>query len=367
MDARPGRWLRTGFAVTAVAVSACGGSKTPTNPSPPPSTQPPPVTASLAAPVIASPRGGQQLTDFGPVLSATNAVATGTVTNVRYRFEWSELDSFPTDSRTGTRDGVDQGTTTTSHTITGTLKPNFRYYWRVRASNDTLTSPWSNVENFITTNKGFIVGQTIYDPLTDGMTVGNRFGGSFVGGGWRADSDTDGIDYVVPGGCTSCTLEFDVTNFGRAQGAPALKDYKWVSMGDGNTFGDFTAFRDHPWKMHLEQRSDGDGTGMKLIWRNGASIEGANPGDHMQRNDSTVDWRADVVYRFTLRWTPTEFSVSVGTVNADGSVSGSRVWFAEGFGPFPYAPPNHRISLGTRSRGETMRGAIWRNVKLTSN
>ena len=138
-------------------------------------------------------------------------------------------------------------------------------------------------------------------------------------------------------------------------------------MGDGNTFGDFTAFRDHPWKMHLEQRSDGDGTGMKLIWRNGASIEGANPGDHMQRNDSTIDWRPDVVYRFTFRWTPSDFTVSVGTVNADGSVSGSRVWFSEGFGAFPYAPPNHRISLGTRSRSETMRGAIWRNVKLTSN
>ncbi len=158
-----------------------------------------------------------------------------------------------------------------------------------------------------------------------------------------------------------------MTNFGRAQGAPALKDYKWVSMGDGNTFGDFTAFRDHPWKMHLEQRSDGDGTGMKLIWRNGASIEGANPGDHMQRNDSTIDWRPDVVYRFTFRWTPSDFTVSVGTVNADGSVSGNRVWFSEGFGAFPYAPPNFRISLGTRSRSETMRGAIWRNVKLTSN
>ena len=119
-------------------------------------------------------------------------------------------------------------------------------------------------------------------------TVGSRSGGSFVSGqGWRADSDSDGIDYVVPGGCVSCTLEFDVTNFGRVQGAPALKDYKWISMGDGNTFGDFTVFRDHPWKMHLEQRSDGDGTGMKFVWPNGASIEGGNPGDQTPPNDST--------------------------------------------------------------------------------
>ena len=90
-------------------------------------------------------------------------------------------------------------------------------------------------------------------------------------------------------------------------------------MGDGATFGDFVGFRDHPWKMHLEQRSDGDGTGMKIVWRNGASSEGTNPGDHTLRNDTTVDWRSNVVYRFTLRWTPSGYSVAVGVVNADGS------------------------------------------------
>ena len=184
--------------------------------------------------------------------------------------------------------------------------------------------------------------------------------------GWRADSDSDGIEYTIPT-CVSCTIEFDVTNFGRAQGESVLKDYKWISMGDGPTFGSFNDFRDHAWKMHLEQRSDGNGTGMKIIWRNGAASEGTNPGDHMLRNDFTVDWRSNVVYRFTLRWTPSGYTVSVGTVNGDGSVTNSQQWFADSFGGIPYAPPSHRISLGTRSRSETMRGAIWRNVRVNPN
>jgi hypothetical protein len=54
----------------------------------------------------------------------------------------------------------------------------------------------------------------------------------------------------------------------------------------------------------------------------------------------------------------------VGIVNADGSVSNNQNWFRDGFGGLAYAPPSHRISLGTRSRSDTMRGAIWRNVRL---
>jgi hypothetical protein len=211
-----------------------------------------------------------------------NAAATGTVSNVVYRFEWSEVDTFPADSRTGSRDNVAQGTSTTSYTITDSLKPNAKYFWRARASSGALTSDWSGAENFVTLNKGFVSGQYIYDPLTDGATVGSRVGGSFVPGqGWRADSD--GIGYTIPT-CSSCTVELDVTNFGRGQGASALKDYKWLSMGNGSMFDNFTAFRDHPWKMHLEQRGDGDGSGMKLVWRNGA-VGDANPGDHTLQND----------------------------------------------------------------------------------
>ena len=359
----PGRLVWSLALAVGMSTAACGGDGSPTPPTTP--TPPPaPATPSIAAPQASAPRGGQVLTDSGATLTVTNATVTGTVTNVRYRFEWSELDTFPADSRTGSTQDVAQGNGSTSYTITDTLKPNFRLFWRARGYTDTVTGAWSATESFVTANKGFIIGQSIYDPLITGVTVGSRIGGSFVPGeGWRADSDSDGIEYTIPT-CSSCTLEFDVTNFGRAQGAPELKDYKWISMGDGSTFGDFNGFRDHPWKMHLEQRSDGDGTGMKIVWRNGLASEGTNPGDHTLRNDFTVDWRPSVVYRFTLRWNPSGYTVTVATVNADGSVSNSQQWFADGFGGIAYAPPSHRISLGTRSRSETMRGAIWRNVRL---
>ena len=340
-------------------VAACGSKAgvptqpTPTSPSPQP-------TRTVAAPAASAPVNGEQLIDTAIVLKATNAQTTGSVQNVKYRFEWSEVDTFPEGSRTGFKDEVDQGGDTTSFQITDTLKPGFKYFWRVRAASGDVTSEWSATASFVTLNKGFIRGQDIYDPLTNGVTVGARVGGTFVANqGWKATSPSDGIDYDIPT-CTACTVEFDVTDFGKKAGVALRQDLKWLSMGDGSTLGSFTGFRNHLWKMHLEQRSDED-TGMKLIWRNGSDGNG-DPGDHEGRLQPTMNWRSAAVFHFTITWTPGSYEVSVGEVNADGSLTGNRVWFQGGFAR-AYAPPNHRVSLGTRSRSETIPG-LWRNVRI---
>ena len=104
----------------------------------------------------------------------------------------------------------------------------------------------------------------------------------------------------------ACRVEFDVTDFGKAEGAPFQKDIKWLSMGDADIVREFRRTSGIiPWKMHLEQRGDGDGTGMKLIWRNGDAGDG-DPGDHTGRNDSTVPWNGGQEYHFVFEWTPGE-------------------------------------------------------------
>jgi len=356
------QYLRAGAVLTWFAILAACGSKAaaPTQPSPTPtpSTQ---QTRTVSAPAVSAPVDGAQLTDAAVILKATNAQTTGSVQNVKYRFEWSEADSFPEGSRTGFKDDVDQGGDTTSFQITDTLKPGIKYFWRVRASSGDLTSDWSATASFVTLNKGYIRGQEIYDPLTNGDTVGARVGGTFVANqGWKATGNSDGIDYDIPT-CSACTVEFDVTDFGKRAGAAVSKDLKWLSMGDGSTWNNFSLFRNHEWKMHLEQRSDGDGTGMKLIWRNGRIGDG-DPGDHEGRLEPTMNWRSTAVFHFTVTWTATSYEVWVAEVNADGSLAGNRLWFQGGFAR-PFAPPNHRVSLGTRSRSETIL-AIWRNVKI---
>jgi len=341
--------LRTAVvAGSAFTILGCGGGdKSPTQPNTPV------TSATISAPALKGPVGGTQLDTLRPTLEVTNAVTTGTPGAVTYRFEASELDTFPAGSRTFTAESVAQGSGTTSVVVgPSDLAPNLTYFWRSRATNGTVTSDWSKMETFKTKNAGFRSGTTVYDPLTEGQSVGSVRGGRFVQGqGWQASGLSDGIDYDIPT-CASCRVEFDVTNFGKAEGAPFSKDVKWISMGDATAFGNFDVFRNHPWKMHLEQRSDGDGTGMKLIWRNGDAGDG-DPGDHTGRNDSTVNWNGGSVFHFVVEWTPSHYSVSV-----DG-----RVWFEGGLAR-PFAPPNHRVSLGCYPRDETMIGAIWRNVRI---
>ena len=103
--------------------------------------------------------------------------------------------------------------------------------------------------------------------------------------------------------------------------------------------------------MHLEQRSDGDGTGLKLIWRNGGFGED-EPGDHTGKLGSAVNWQSSQVYHFKLEWDGGGYSVAVD----------NEVWFEGGWSQ-PYAPPVHRVSLGCWPRSETMWG-LYRNVKL---
>ncbi len=335
-------------AASAFGILACGDGDAPTGPSPG-------TTVTITAPAIKTPASGAQLDTLRPTLEVTNAVITGTPGTVTYRFEASEVDTFPSGSRSFMVENVAQGANGVTSVVIGPsdLIPAFTYFWRVRATNGTVTSDWSRVETFKTKIAGFKNGQSVFDPLTDGQSVGIVRGGQFIPGeGWRSNNLTDGIDYDIPT-CDNCRVEFDVTGFGKAEGAPFQKDIKWLSMGDATSFGNFDHFRNHPWKMHLEQRGDGDGTGMKLIWRNGDAGDG-DPGDHTGRNDSTVNWNGAQVFHFVVEWSPNRLSVSV-----DG-----REWFGDGFAR-PYAPPNHRVSIGCYPRAESMISATYRNFRIT--
>jgi hypothetical protein len=207
--------------------------------------------------------------------------------------------------------------------------------------------PWSNSQTFITVDPAII-----NDPLTDGKTSGQQLGGRFVPGGWQSNSLTDAINWDVPT-CVSCTLEFDITGVGSQEGLPFEKDLKFVSMGDPNAFGDFGSFRDHPWKMHLIQRADYP-RGMEIIWRNGGTDPEGDPGDHrIKLTDTPITFSSSASLHFLLDWDTRGYSIAVNgiTVMQDG-------W------DHWYEPSRMRVSLGCYPRGESLVGAIYRNVLL---
>jgi hypothetical protein len=296
-------------------------------------------TLKVSAPSLLSPSNGLKLTSEVVVLTA-GASTPQFITGVplQYRFEVKNA------AGTVVAQAV---VSTTSWTVTTALTPNATHTWRVRAEYLGEAGPWSNSLSFITVDP-----LLLNDPLTNGTTVGKRIGGGFVPGGWQSRGLTDGIDYDLPT-CVSCTLEFDVTNFGGQEGFPFEKDLKWVSMGDANAFGSFGAFRDHPWKMHVVQRADFP-TGLEIIWRNGGTDPNGDPGDHrIKLTSSPISFQSSAVYHFLLDWGTRGYSISINgiTVMQDGWDH----WFE---------PPNFRISLGCYPRADSFVGAIYRNVTL---
>ncbi len=314
-------------------------------------------TLKIPAPTLVSPVNNFQFQPNGGIVLTLNNVS-GTFASFPVTYEVEIRDA--SNALVANPKFAASAGATSSVTVTSTLTANVAMTWRARATFQTGVGPWSSFAAFKTPVAAFLGGPSgseAFDPLTTGFSVGQVHGGHFVPGqGWEADSLTDGIDYDLAT-CISCRVEFDVTHFGNGLGNPA--DLKWISMGDATTFGDFGSFRDGLWKMHLEQRGDGDGTGMKITWRNGCETCGNDdPGDHVTKIDSTVDWQPDQVYHFVFDWTPAGFTISV-----DGTV-----WFQDTFSAGnPYAPPNFRVSLGCYPRGETEVGAIWRNVRITKH
>lgn len=307
-------------------------------------------TLKASAPTPQSPVSGQKLTSTSVVLSASGAATqyAPAAGGLQYRFELRSGNTLVEQDVVG-------GPT---YQVRSQLVGNATYTWRVQAVYQGENGPWSPTASFISADPAIV-----NDPLTNGVTVGRRVGGTFIPGqGWQSLSTSDAIDYDIPT-CNDCTVEFDITNIGKGEGVCCNADLKFLSMGDANAFGSFGAFRDHPWKMHLNQRADGDGTGLEIIWRNGGVGDGRNPGDHrIKMLFGGPDFRNSSVFHFVVKWTPGGYDISVGI---DGGPQ--KPYLVDGFGGLPYAPPNHRIELGCIPRNESFNGAIYRNVKILKN
>ncbi len=287
---------------------------TPTPPAPPTTSSSDGTTLKVTAPSLVSPLNDVRLEGFtAPTLNAGDAQSTqGASVSPQYRFQLLNASGgLLQDS--GAR-------SSTSWTPTFPLAYDTKYLWQVRAElNERHRSVVVALGSFLSAKGSFFRGQEVLDLLTTGQTVGTRIGGQFVAGGWQATSNQDGIDYDIPT-CSACTVEWDVTAFGRGEGRQVRRissGWPWATARRGATSA---LFRNHPWKMHLEQRGDGNGTGMKLIWRNGKAGDG-EPGDHERRSIRRT-WtgvRTDV-FHFVVTWNSGGYRVMVGEIEPNGTV-----------------------------------------------
>jgi hypothetical protein len=346
-------------------VAACGGSSTPSAPTP--------VAATVTAPILDSPARDEQLDSLRPVLTVRNASAD--VAGVRtYEFQVADNNAFTsavtsniagfaaTVSKTGVPEGTGGKTTYTPETD---LQPTTLFYWRARASQGSATSAWSETGTFRSKLVGFLRAGELYDPLIHEETVGERVGSTtFIKGrGIQLNDGQSYVKYLLPQTITNGEFSMDVEGL-RANG-PGDKA-KVFGMQEGQS--DFVTNR---YRVDIQYRGLTGVPPNAIQWRvlygSADDLKLRYEPDTAKRFASVVLLDPSTVYHWKATW-GSDFHLTV----QQGDAAGPAIY---DYGlPTPrgtYAPNPHYAYLGApvgRSGTEaaSIAGTIYRNVWLSN-
>ena len=136
---------------------------------------------------------------------------------------------------------------TVTYTPSCALEFDAAHTWRVRATYAGAVGPWSAAASFRTPSGGYINGNELFDPLTNGKTVGNRVGGTqFVAKGLELLGHDSRVSYELPQNLQNGEFSLMVT--GIDEGSPGDKT-KVMSMQEGG--GDITT---NDYRVTVEKR-----------------------------------------------------------------------------------------------------------------
>ena len=245
------------------------------------------------------------------------------------------------------------GGSSVSHAVNANLEFDAPYQWRVRAVYQGAWGPWSSNASFRAPVGGYIRGNEVFDPLTNGRTVGQIVGSvDFIPGvGVRLNTFNSHIRYRLPE--TLLNGEFSLIITGVATNTEGDKT-KLFAMGEGL---DDIVTNDR--RMTVEKRGDPAGI---VAWR---FISHEDQVDTEGAEREYVEFDENLPYLWTATWNGT-FTVRVQR----GGSSGETI-YEKGKGyQGAYDPNPHYAFIGApvgRSgpSAATVPGMIVRNVWIS--
>jgi len=353
------RYLAGALALSAaIATAACGDDPPPTQPTPPP-TPPPAANPVLTAPAADSPAEDAQLTTLRPTLVVRRATSDQAGPRT-YEFQVSDDPDFSPSSApdvarhyrlVAAQAGIAEGPNDATFNVPADLQPATRFYWRARARQGTVDGPWSARSTFRTRVTNFNLPGELYDPLTNGTTVGALVGSVTLSSrGATINTNDSHVRYNLAR--TISAGEFSFEAEGIQNNSPGDKT-KMMSMYDGN--GDITT---SDYRFTVEKRDGGI-----IAWR---MINGSehNQIDTVGNERVPVNFNPGATYFWRATWGG-GFDLNI----FEGGIGGSRVYaFGKGNGGV-YDPEPHVAFLGSPlgragANDASVVGATWRNVYI---
>ncbi len=304
-------------------------------------------TVTISAPGIVSPPDGAQVA--GQVtLTVSNVSVSGGSGPARYSFQISTSSSF-TDIAAQTNDLPEGTGGQTSWTVGSELAAG-EFFWRARATVGTTQGPFSAASRVqyrggITTGGGSD-RVLLYDPLTNGTSLGDRGGGQLTPEGWLVEASSNFMVYDMQTIETGF-LEFDVKGLDIRN--PTRDSRHLFFMWDPSLGSDMTANRFRASLQKLDNRSSINDRWLRMRF--------ISQGRQVDVGNSFRAWEPTQTFRIRFEW------------GAEGERNAARLFIDRRQIFFfeyakPYIPVIHRIELGAAGRAETPEGAIYSNVVI---
>ncbi len=325
------------FLALALALVSCGDSgPTSTN-----------STVTVGAPGIVSPADGTQVTGEA-TLTVSNAPVSGGTGPASYTFQVATDSGFT--GIAAQSSNVPEGASGQTSWTVGSELAAGELFWRARASVGGTVGPFSTTSRIDYRGAVSTGGKTdkilLFDPLTNGMTLGDIGGGQLTPEGWKVEASSNFIVYDMPTIETGF-LELDVKGLDIRN--PTRDARHLFFMWDPSLGSDMTENRYRVSLQKLDGRSSVNDRWLRLRF--------ISQGRQVDASSTFRGWETDKTYRIRIEW-GREGDVNVCRLFINGD---QLMYFNYAR---PYNPTIHRIELGAAGRSETPEGAIYSNVAI---
>jgi len=350
-------WISAAVATVALAV-ACGHNSstpvTPTSVTPGESSAAPDgSTLKATQPVAQSPVNGAQ-PEGALVLTATASTGKFTTIALSHRFEIYDASKAKVcDSGLVAASG-----NTVSYTVSGcALAFDAPHTWRVRAEYQGSVGPWSTDASFRSPVGGYIRGNELFDPLTNGPSSLISAGRNVTwipGKGVQLNGQDSYVEWRLQQTCTDCEYSALITNLGNGS-------EEWKTKVMSMLQGDGVNVTDNNYRLTLDKRTQW--VGQQSVIRYTLRSRGVDAGEPKSGPQS---WNRANTYFWKYTWS----GGNANLVVKDGGVNGSIKAILPTTYKAPYSPNPHLIRLGSvggRGGDDTNPGTIVWNVWVSPN
>lgn len=313
-------------------------------------------TLKATAPVPTDPINDKQVNALPTLTAGAATMIYGASVPLSYRFRIFDEAGVQIEGS-----GV---VSTPSYTMTATLNFKKRYTWTVRAESGSSVGPWSAPASFISPEGGYIRGNEVFDPLSNGITVGQVVGPTTWMGndGIRLDTVGSYVQYLIPSTITSGEFSMEVK--GLRANAPGDKSKVFGIMEGPPTASDYITNR---YRVDIQYRGTSgfpaNSITYRVLYGDGDDLDKRYEPTTEQRNNSVRLLDPNTSYYWKYTWgTQVRVTVQVGGINGQTIYDITRNSTKGTYNPQPmYA------FIGTpagRSGAEsaTIPGTIYKNV-----